>query len=44
VHTAIVTGLAPNGTYSVSVAGNAIAITSGSGAAADAAGVLRLTF
>jgi hypothetical protein len=44
VHTAMVTGLAPNGSYSVSIAGSAIAITSGAGSTADAAGVLRLTF
>ena len=44
VHTAMVTGLAPNGSYSVTIAGNAIAIANGTGYTADAAGVLRLTF
>ena len=44
VHTAMVTGLATNGPYSVSIAGNAISIAAGSGSTADAAGVLRLTF
>jgi hypothetical protein len=44
VHSAMVTGLAANGSYSVSVAGNAITISSGTGSVADAAGVLRLTF
>jgi hypothetical protein len=44
VHTAIVTGLSPNGSYSVSIAGNAITIASGTGYTADSAGVLRVTF
>ena len=44
VHTAMLTGLAPNGSYSVTIAGNAITIASGSGFTADGAGVLRLTF
>jgi hypothetical protein len=44
VHTAMVTGLAPNGSYSVTVTGNAITIAAGAGSTADAAGVLRLTF
>jgi len=43
VHTVLVTGLAANGSYSVGVAGSAIAISSGSGATADGAGVLRVT-
>jgi hypothetical protein len=44
VHTALVTGLARGGSYTVSIGGNKIAITSGSGSTADAAGLLRLTF
>jgi len=45
VHTALVTGLAPNASYGVSVAGNAISVLpGGAGATADGAGVLRITF
>ena len=44
VHTAMIAGLSPNGSYGVSIAGNAITIASGTGYTADAAGVLRVTF
>jgi hypothetical protein len=49
VHTMLVTGLAPNGTYTVSVQpgvnGAVVSITPGSnGSTADGAGVLKLTF
>jgi Divergent InlB B-repeat domain len=44
IHTAWITGLTPNGSYAVSVAGGAITIAGGAGSTADAAGVLRLTF
>ena len=45
----IVTGLAPNATYSVSVqasgSGNAVTISpAGSGATADSAGLLKVSF
>lgn len=43
-HTAYVTGLAPNGAYSVSVSGGSIVVNPGSGATADAAGLLRITY
>jgi hypothetical protein len=42
VHTLMVTGLAPNTPYSVSVGGNTITIAAGAGSTTDAAGVLRL--
>lgn len=48
VHTVLVAGLAPNGTYSASLlpngGGNVLSVASGTGYTADAAGVLRLTF
>jgi hypothetical protein len=44
VNTVLVTGLAPNATYAVTNGSGSIAITPGAGTAADAAGVLRLTF
>ena len=44
VRTAMVTGLVPNGSYSVSIAAGAIAIGAGTGYTADAAGVLRVTW
>jgi hypothetical protein len=44
VHTAVVTGLAANSSYSVAVNGNSISITPGAGSTADGAGVLRVTF
>ncbi|SPF55937.1 hypothetical protein SBA4_760015 [Candidatus Sulfopaludibacter sp. SbA4] len=43
VHTVLVTGLAANGSYSVSVQAGVITIATGSGATADGAGVLRVT-
>jgi hypothetical protein len=43
VHTVLITGLAPNGSYAVSAANGAIIIGPGSGYTADAAGVIRLT-
>ena len=44
VHTLYVTGLAPGGSYSVSVANGAAAVTTGSGSIADSAGMLALSF
>jgi hypothetical protein len=43
VHTAFITGLTPNASYSVMVAGRAITLAHVAGSTADAAGVLRLT-
>ena len=44
VHTLYVTGLAPGGSYSVSVANGAATVTTGSGSIADNAGMLTLSF
>jgi hypothetical protein len=48
VHQMLVTGLAPTGTYAVSVVpaggGNTVTIDAGSGSSADAGGVLSLSF
>ena len=44
VHTALVTGLAANTSYTVTVSGNAISVTPGAGTTTDAAGLLRLSF
>ena len=44
VHTILVTGLTPNGSYGASVSGNVVTIVAAGSSTADAAGVLRLTF
>lgn len=48
VHTMLVTGLAPNTSYSVSVQaagnGNTVSIAVGTGTSTDSAGVLSVTF
>jgi hypothetical protein len=44
VHTAIVTGLTPGATYTISVAAGAITVTAGNGSTADSAGVLSVSF
>jgi hypothetical protein len=45
VHTLLVTGLAANASYGVTVTGGTITVTpGGTGATADSAGLLRVTF
>jgi hypothetical protein len=44
IHTVYVTGLTPGASYAVSIASGAVTIATGSGSAADNAGVLKVSF